>query len=188
MKPNKTVKREVAPFQIRGHGILDALNAEQYIQSLKAGLKEAAKPKGRLLTEKPEETKKRLLAVLRLLEEFVEIITEEYVEDSAGEVIYVSESHASSLMRRLVKALEEIHDGIIDPIFKAPGNRNKAIPAYECEERDALCKGYGALRKKGLPKKECIQKIANRAPLPVKKVNTMISNAKKPKGSKTRRK
>lgn len=169
-------------------GLRACSNEHEFVQALIPVMEEVAKPNKSSALETPKETRQRLLRTLKAIGELVETLTDKFVEDEDERIIYVQQSCSSGLINRLINALEELQDGIVDPILKPQHQASKTLTAYEVKQRENACTLYMALRNHRLNKEERCRRVARAFNVSPKDILTWVSNRRKQAGSKRRRK
>ncbi len=152
-------------------GLIPTAKLHARLKEFQSALNKAAEGR-KTLSENPSLTRKRLLATLKVISEFVGDLTSEPLENdiSIG-------SHAASLIERLVIAIEELSYGIVDPVLERGQSCNRTIlPTAQKKRQQSIAADYKILRRKGFNPNECYRKLAAIYGLDQKKIRSQIKN------------
>lgn len=154
------------------------------VRKLATDLEKVAAQERQPAQETSVDTRKRLIATLEVILKFVHEITVEIVSNEI-----TKQSHAAGLLNRLIIALRELDEGIVDEMFKTLHDRNKVLSRARVEQQEMARTMYKMLREKGDKNSAaCYKFIAEYFGVESKKIKSWISNSNKPSGSKRRHK
>ncbi|MGQ9368914.1 hypothetical protein [Azospirillum sp. ST 5-10] len=129
--------------------------------------------------EAPAEMRTRLVALLRIVQTFVESRTDEVIHQGPEQDVVVR-SASAELLRRLINSLEDLKHGVRDPLLeRSPSHGRPRLRADERERMLSALAAFSALREQGVASRpERIRRIAKAMGVDPQTVRSWVNNAR----------